>query len=124
MSRDKNDETADVFIINREEIFDSKIIVNHFNDLFLNIGCTGDADDEHGYKNYLISEHLYDEFQFNLINNQHTTSIISHIKTKYSYGYDGISSALLKIIRDYPIININYKSVSNYRYISRQTKDR
>ena len=36
--------------------------------------------------------------QFNLINNQHTTSIISHIKTKYSYGYDGISSALLKII--------------------------
>ena len=41
---------------------------------------------------------LYDDFQFNLINNQHTTSIISHIKTKYSYGYDGISSALFKII--------------------------
>ena len=45
-----------------------------------------------------MSEHLYDEFQFNLINNQHTTSISSQIKTKYSYGYDGISSALLKII--------------------------
>ena len=53
---------------------------------------------QHGYKNYLIGEHLYDDFQFNLINNQHTTSIISHIKTKYSYGYDGISSALIKII--------------------------
>ena len=59
--------------------------------------CNGD-DEEHGYKNYLIGEHLYDDFQFNLINNQHTTSIISHIKTKYSYGYDGISSAMLKII--------------------------
>ena len=83
------------FIINREEISDPKIIAIHFNDLFLNIGCTGD-DDEHGYKNYLIGKHLYDDFKFNLINNQHTTSIISHIKTKYSYGYDGISSALLK----------------------------
>ena len=97
MGRDKKDATSDVFIINREEISDPKIIANHFNDFFLNIGCTGD-DDEHGYKNYLIGEHLYDNFQFNLINNQHTTSIISHIKTKYSYGYDRISSALIKII--------------------------
>ena len=46
----------------------------------------------------MVNIYLYDDFQFNLINNQHTTSIISHIKTKYSYGYDGISSALLKII--------------------------
>ena len=51
MGRDKKDATSDVFIINREEISDPKIIANHFNDLFLNIGCTGD-DDEHGYKNY------------------------------------------------------------------------
>ena len=97
MGRDKKDATSYVFIINREEISDPKIIANPYNDFFLNIGCTGD-DADHGYKNYLISEHLYDEFQFNLINYQHTTSIISHIKTKYSYGYDGISSALLKTI--------------------------
>ena len=97
MGRDKKDATSDVFIINREEISDPKIIANHFNDFFLNIGCTGD-DDEHGYKNYLIGEHLYDDFKYNVLNNQHTTSIISHIKTKYSYGYDGISSALIKII--------------------------
>ena len=97
MGRDKKDATSDVLIINREEISDPKIIANHFNYFFLNIGCTGD-EDEHGYKNYLIGEHLYDDFRFNLINNQHTTSIISHIKTKYNYGYDGISSALLKII--------------------------
>ena len=74
MGRDKKDATSYVFIINREEISDPKIIANPFNDFFLNIGCTGD---EHGYKNYLIREHLYDEFQFNLINNQHTTSIIT-----------------------------------------------
>ena len=51
MGRDKKDATSDVFIINREEISDPKIIANHFNDFFLNIGCTGN-DDEHGYKNY------------------------------------------------------------------------
>ena len=79
MCRDKKDATSDVFIINTEEISYPKIIANHYNDFFLNIGCTSD-DDVHGYKNYLISEHLYDEFQFNLINNQHTSSIISHIK--------------------------------------------
>ena len=77
MDRDKQDATSHVFIIYREEISDPKIIANHFNDFFLNIGCTGD-DDELGYKNYLIGEHQYDDFQFNLINNQHTTSIISH----------------------------------------------
>ena len=32
------------------------------------------------------------------LNNQHTSSTISHIKTKYSYGYDGISPVLLKLI--------------------------
>ena len=46
MGRDKKDATSDIFIIIREEISDPKIIANHFNDLFLNIGCTGD-DDEH-----------------------------------------------------------------------------
>ena len=97
MGRDKKYATSDVFITNREEISYPKIIANHFNDFFLNIGCISD-DDEHGYKNYLIGQHLYGDFQFNLIDNQHTTSIISHIKTKYSYGYDGISSALRKII--------------------------
>ena len=35
---------------------------------------------------------------FSLINNEHTTSIISHIETKYSCGYDRISSALLRLI--------------------------
>ena len=62
MGRDKKDETSDGFkIIDREKISDPKIIANHFNYFFLNIGCTGD-DDEHGYKNYIISEHIYDEF--------------------------------------------------------------
>ena len=36
MGRDKKDATSDVFIINREEISDPKIIANHFNDFFLN----------------------------------------------------------------------------------------
>ena len=125
MGRDKKDATSDVFIINREVISDPNIIVNHINDFFLNIGCTGD-DDEHGYKNYLIGEHLYDEFQFNLINNQHTSSIIFRIKTKYSYGYDEISSALLKIIINEitPSLTLIINQCLNYRYISRQTKDR
>ena len=35
MGRDKKDATSDVFIINREEISDPKIIANHFNDFFL-----------------------------------------------------------------------------------------
>ena len=71
MGRDRKNAPSDVFqIINREEISDPKIIANHFN-IFLNIGCNGD-DDEHGYKNYFINEHLNDEFQFNLINNQHS----------------------------------------------------
>ena len=100
MGRDKRDTTSDLFIINQEEITDPKLIADHFNEFFVNIASASDNNEfeENGFKTYLNAQHSYDEFHFDLINNQHTTSIISHIKTKYSYGYDEISSALLKII--------------------------
>jgi len=100
MGRDKKDTTADIFIIDRKEITDPKEIANQFNQFFINIGSSDENDEfeENGFKEYLNTERLYDNFQFDLINEQQTISIISHIKTKYSYGYDNISSALLKII--------------------------
>ena len=40
--------TFSLLFAHREEISDPKIIANHFNGFFLNIGYTGD-DDKHGY---------------------------------------------------------------------------
>ena len=102
MGRAKKYNTSDVFIINRQEITDPTIIANTFNEFFVNIGSTESSDEstQNEFKQYLNSEQAYDDFKFDPIANEQIISIISHLKTKYSYGYDNISSALLKQIID------------------------
>ncbi len=82
-------------------------IVNHFNNFFTNIGpklskLIGTPENK-SYKSYL-SNKLQINFNFKLIDATETSEIIDKLAPKSSSGFDGISTKLLKTVKD-PILN-------------------
>ena len=98
LGRTKRDTTSDFFIIDQEKISDPKLIANHFNTFFVNIGSRDNNTDDNGFKEYLGHEQHHN-FKFDTITNNETIRIITKIKSKHSCGHDSISTALLKQIK-------------------------
>ena len=85
-------------IIDQEKISDPKLIANHFNTFFVNIGSRDSNTDDNGFNEYLGHEQ-YHNFKFDTKTNNETIRIITKIKSKHSCGHDSISTALLKRIK-------------------------
>ena len=92
------------FIINNRSIADHKEIADQFNIFFSNIGSNLShsieiVDNTSDFTDYLNNptEH---RFNFNVITESETLSIINKLKSKNSSGKDEISNNLLKSIKD------------------------
>ena len=92
------------FIINNRSIADHKEIADQFNIFFSNIGSNLShsieiVDNTLDFTDYLNNptEH---RFNFNVITESETLSIINKLKSKNSSGKDEISNKLLKSIKD------------------------
>ena len=87
-----------MFIIDQEKISDPKLIANHFNTFFVNIGSRDNNTDDNRFKEYLGHEQHHN-FKIDTITNNETIRIITKINSKYSCGHDSISTALLKQVK-------------------------
>ena len=92
------------FLINNRSIADHKEIADQFNIFFSNIGSNLShsieiVDNTLDFTDYLNNptEH---RFNFNVITESETLSIINKLKSKNSSGKDEISNNLLKSIKD------------------------
>lgn len=89
------------FDVNKKQISDTASLADHFNTFFTNIGadltekldCTGKRPVE----SYLTSNFNH-SFEFKTISEARVIEYFITLKSKTSYGHDGISSHLLKAI--------------------------
>ena len=98
LGRTKRDTTSDFFLIDQEKISDPKLIANHFNTFFVNIGSRDSNTDDNGFNEYLGHEQ-YHNIKFDTVTNNETIRIITKIKFKHGCCHDSISTALLKQIK-------------------------
>ena len=92
----------DYFQIGDEKEYDKATIAHKFNTYFASIGIelasaisnAGDIT----YKDFLQTP-IADRFTFVPVNDEATIRIIDNLKSKTSYGHDGLSSLLLKTIK-------------------------
>ena len=89
LGRAKRDTTSESFIIDQQKISDPKLIANHFNNFFINIGNSDTHTDNDGFNKYLGHEQSHN-FKFDTITNNETIRIITNIKSKHSCGHDSI----------------------------------
>ena len=90
------------FQVNGSHICDTMEIANKFNEFFINIGhdlaAKIDTPPGKSFKDYLHSP-IDKTFHFAKITEEHVLKIIDNLKPKASYGIDGISNQLLKLIK-------------------------
>ena len=99
------------FKANGVNIFDKTEIANEFNKYFINIGLElANSLDTNGKRPYFsyLSPKARSRFLFRLIDSPTISKLISSLPTKSSAGPDGISSIILKEVRDEiaPILTI------------------
>ena len=103
--KDKNI-MPDYMIINDSHITDKTIIAEHFNNYFNEIGTNMAANIQHhpnmSFEHYLNNNYT-SEFMFTSVSENDVSNIIEELHTKCSTGYDGISTKLLKLIKQ-PIL--------------------
>ena len=90
-----------LFKENYEKITDQKDIANKFNILLTNIAQTIATDIKYdGNKNYsyYLNKHINTVFKFQNIDEETVKKTIQNLPTKYSCGFDGIYSKVIKII--------------------------
>ena len=88
-------------IVNGIKIQDKQQIVNEFNKFYVNVGpdlaATIDTHNKKPFTDYL-TKNITSSFSFHLYELEDTEKIIKSLKTKDSFGNDGISVKLLKAI--------------------------
>ena len=88
-------------IVNGHKIQDKQEIVNEFNKFYVNVGpdlaATIDTHNKKPFNDYLTKT-ITSSFNFHLYELEDTEKLIKSLKTKESFGYDGISVKLLKSI--------------------------
>ncbi len=99
--RTKNFST--LFKDNENIIHDKNVITNKFNTFFANIGLRLsdkiNMPQNKTYHHYLTHNHIKNTFNFQNINKENTVSIIDKFAPKSSFGFDGISTKLIKTIK-------------------------
>ena len=92
-----------LFKDNDKIITDKLDIANRFNSFYADIGPQLAqkiiAPQNKSFKNYLTTKHNV-HFQFHNVNESTVKEIISKLKSKTSFGWDGLSTKLLKQIQD------------------------
>ncbi len=88
---------------NENIIHDKNVITNKFNTYFANIGLSLsekiNMPQNKTFHHYLTHNHNKNTFNFQNINEEHTVSIIDKFAPKSSFGFDGISTKLIKTIK-------------------------
>ena len=94
-------EMPDFFLVNDSPIYDGKQIADKFNDFFVSVGPSFSAKIPEpsglSYKDYL-KKNITSRFNFDLLQTSDILKAIQKLKTKTSYGYDGLSTKILKHI--------------------------
>ena len=110
------------FVINDSNIYNQDSIVNEFNKFFVNIGPNLaekiPTSNTHNFKKYL-KKTINSRFQFSSVSTQDITKIIDNLKSKTSYGYDGVSNKILKYVKDElvePLLLIINQSLSQGKF--------
>ena len=102
-NKKQRSEFPEYFIDKNKLITKDEDIANYFNNFFCKIGpdlansIKGPAGKS--YKDYL-TQTISSTFTFNTVDSEFVLKLIRKLKTKSSYGHDGISSILLKHIAD------------------------
>jgi hypothetical protein len=105
-SKQRKANAPDNFIIDGKLSRNKSYVVRKFNEFFIGIGHETakniNNNTNKSYQSYLLhkNEHV---FNFKDISESHVSKIINNLTTKDSYGIDGISTRLLKLISD-PIV--------------------
>ena len=90
------------FEIHGMQVYDQNVIVNEFNNFFVKIGSSLaekiQISGSTNFKNYLDKQ-IASRFQFIHTCRQDVIKIIEGLKSKTSYGYDGMSNKLLKYVK-------------------------
>ena len=89
--------------INGTKIDDKQQITDEFNSFFSNIGAKlASSIDTHNKKpfNHFLKKNILTQFKFELFELEDTEKLIKSLKTKDSFGPDGISVKLIKSIAD------------------------
>ena len=98
-------------MVNGNKINDKQKIANEFNNFFANIGAklasSIDTSNKKPYKHYL-TKNILTSFNFELYELEDTEKLIKSLKTKVSFGSDGISVKLLKAITPGIILPITF----------------
>ena len=98
--RNNKTEIPDIFKINSKSVSDPNQIANGFCDFFANVGCQLSNKIPQG--RYLISNYLKNKVQHNFFlvpTDPHEIQIvINNLNNKCSFGHDGISQKLLKLL--------------------------
>ena len=103
LGNNSNKNISDHFMINNECISNPKHIANQFNNFFVSVGSnqarniTQHNDMTH---NYYLRNKPRSTFTFHTVTTEEVNSIITNIPRKKSVGHDGISSELLKTLKD------------------------
>ena len=106
INRPKSGSFPEFIYINNENVSDSGLIANHFNNYFGRVGsdmaATVPVPDNCTHQDYLPKD-ILSTFNFEPITENKVKNIIVQLKSKPSAGYDGISSSLLKYLE--PILS-------------------
>ena len=98
----KKKDFPNYFSINDTNVYDQNIIASEFNDFFVKIGPklaeTIQTSEQQNFKNYLKKK-INSRFHFSHSNSQDIIKIIDSLKSKTSYGHDGMSNKLLKYVK-------------------------
>lgn len=114
-----NSNFPDFFIVNGEEIHNSEDIATHFNDFFSQIGHEFANALDYTPDGYLKFLHMLprnsESLEFTPVTTEQVLQVIDGLKSKTSFGYDGISNNLIislkHIIAD-PICSIVNQSLN------------
>ena len=106
INRPKSGSFPEFIHINNENVSDSGLIANHFNNYFGRVGSDMAAmvpvPDNCTHQDYLPKD-IFSTFNFEPVTEIKVKNIITQLKSKPSTGYDGISSSLLKYLE--PILS-------------------
>ena len=115
----------DYFKIDGNIVNDKHVIANKFNTFFTNIGPTlASQINVEGIQSYAgyLKHPCCNTFSFKPIDVSTTINIIDNLNSKYSFGKDGMSNNLLKLIKNEiceSVTLIINQSLTMYWYISK-----
>ena len=104
INRDQNShDLPDEFFVDNYRTCEPYIVANKFNDFFAGIGSKlADAinnPDNANFQDYLLNSEIHN-FVFECISEETTIELLNKLKSKPSYGHDGISTKLLKAYKN------------------------